>query len=201
MRNLLVGSLIFCAFVASGQNDKPLIDQLKLIEGDSIKIHVGQHKIDNVDFKVFYNTQKEEQKPTFYINGKFLGSSLFFDSKKIEKIEVKKVNIEVDGILYYGQIYITTTENCHPNFITLAAIEKEYLGKSEARCIIMIDSKIVKEEHTSVFIDKNYILKIEIEKVDAISPIQAIATEKIDFINIFTITEENIKKSEEIRIR
>jgi hypothetical protein len=201
MRKIFFVLLVFSTFVATCQNYKNPINQFNSTKADSDLIYIGQKKYNDGDLKVSYPVLNNDEKPAIFINGIFLGSSFFFDTKEIEKVDVKKEKIEVGGVVYFGQINITTTANYQPNFSTIVEIEKEYLGTSTARCLIMIDSKIIQDNRSSVFIDRNYILKILVEKVDATSRSQTVEPEKIDFIHILTKTEENVKKSEEIRIR
>jgi hypothetical protein len=60
----------------------------------------------------------------------------------------------------------------------------------------MIDNEIINGDYDKCIVDENYLLRISIEKVEN-------RKEKLHFnlIQILTKSEENIKKSKEIRIR
>jgi hypothetical protein len=60
----------------------------------------------------------------------------------------------------------------------------------------MIDNEIINGDYDKCLVDENYLLRISIEKIEN-------RKEKLHFnlIQILTKTEENIRKSKEIRIR
>jgi hypothetical protein len=60
----------------------------------------------------------------------------------------------------------------------------------------MIDNEIINGNYDKCIVDENYLLRISIEKIKN-------RKEKLHFnlIQILTMTEENIRKSKEIRIR
>jgi Rps23 Pro-64 3,4-dihydroxylase Tpa1-like proline 4-hydroxylase len=139
-----------------------------------------------------------QRKPAVYINGQFFNdvNLLTIDPKNIESINVEKQTIKVENIQYYGQINIKMKERFHPKLISLNDLKLKYTSLSNIPTIFMIGDQVISENYDKYFVDDNYILKIIVEKVEN-------KAENLEFnlIRLLPKTEENIRKSKEIRIR
>ena len=139
-----------------------------------------------------------ENKPAYYLNGQFVNETLLntLNPKIIESIRVKRQDIEVDGHQYYGQIFITTKRDYKPKLISLNDLKLKYTDLNNTSTIFMIDNKIINDDYDICIVDENYILQISMEKI-------VNNKEKLNFnlFRIMTKTDENIKKSKEIRLR
>ena len=114
----------------------------------------------------------------------------------IDNIRVEKQEIEVETQKYYGQIFINTKGDYRPILISLSDLKSKYINLKNTPTIFMIDNEIINGDYDKCIVDENYLLRISIEKVEN-------RKEKLHFnlIQILTKSEENIKKSKEIRIR
>ncbi len=141
--------------------------------------------------------QKTKQ-PAYFVNGYFFPSSSGILSRLNPK-HIKTTNIEhrdttINGVEYYGKIFITLEQKIKkPNFIHLTDLHTIYSEIKNTPTIYTVDDKLVKDIDNRL-IDKNYILDIEICKIES-------KTINTQVVNIITRTEENIKKRNEIRIR
>ena len=72
----------------------------------------------------------------------------------------------------------------------------KYTNIKDNSTIFKIDDEVINADYENNLVDENYILKIIVEKFEN-------KNEKlnVNFINLITKSEENIKKSKEIRIR
>jgi hypothetical protein len=148
--------------------------------------------------KVSYANSDTSESPAYYLNGQFVNETLMktLNPKVIEDITVKNQEIEVDSHKYYGQIFIKTYAAYTPKLISLNDLKSKYTNLKNAPAIFMIDYEIINGDYDKCIVDENYLLKISIEKIEN-------AKEKLRFslIHILTKTDENIKKSKEIRLR
>ncbi|MCR8668514.1 hypothetical protein NO995_12540 [Aestuariibaculum sp. M13] len=148
---------------------------------------------------VFYDFQNKETRPVaIYVNDKFVGEVLtmnFVPTKQIESIHVEKENYTINGIEYYGKIYIKTKAGYKPKFILLKDLKAKYLKLDSKPVIYQIDEDIVNVNDEKFIVNEKFILKIHVQKI---------FTKKyseINLVKIITKTPENIKKANEIKIR
>jgi hypothetical protein len=145
---------------------------------------------------VYKNVNKN--KPACFINGKLTDESVLrsLNPNETATITVEKENIEIDNVKYFGKIYIVTKSTYKPKLISLNNLKLKYTNLKENSTIFKIDDEIINAEYENFMVDKNYILKIIVEKFEN-------NNEKlnINFVNLITKSEENIKKSKEIIIR
>lgn len=99
-------------------------------------------------------------------------------------------------IQYYGQIYIKTKSEYNLKLITLTSLKEKYTNLENQPVVFMIDGNIVNGDYDKFVVDENYILQIIIDNIKN-------EKENIDLkiVKLLTKSEENIKKSNEIRIR
>nr|WP_315153193.1 hypothetical protein [uncultured Flavobacterium sp.] len=137
---------------------------------------------------------KGAKKTAYFLNGVLVNQSVtkFLDPNKIESVKVEKENIEIENTKYSGKVIIETKNNYKPNLISLNDLRLKYTTVPENAAIFQIDNEIVDSDYQTYLIDKNYILKIVVNKLE--SP-------DLTLIKVVSKSEENIKKSNEIIIR
>lgn len=137
---------------------------------------------------------KGGKKPACFLNGELVNQSIlnFLDPNKIENIKVEKENIEIGNTKYAGKIIIETKNNYKPNLISLNELRKKYTTAQENSVIFQINNEIIDSDYLTYVVDKNYILKITVNKLE--SP-------DLTLIKVISKSEEDIKKSNEIIIR
>lgn len=156
----------------------------------------GQNAIKDSTLRVVYtNTLNDNQKPAFFINGNFIVNP-FLDPKAIDSINVVKSEIQIDGIKYNGQIYITTKSAYSPKLISLTALKDKYTNLKNKPAAFMIDGNIINADYDKYVIDENYLLQLIVDNIENTKQNIHLA-----IIRLLTRSEENIRRSKEIRIR
>ena len=147
---------------------------------------------------VYKNEIKNDKKPAYFINGKLANESIirWINPNEIETVNVEKENIEIENVKYYGKLHIVTKSTYKPKFISLNNLKLKYSNIKENSIIVQIDDEIMNVDYDKYLVDENYILSIVVEKFEN-------QNEKLNlnFIKLVTKSEENMKKSKEIRIR
>jgi hypothetical protein len=145
--------------------------------------------------KVVYKIENEK-KPAFFLNGKITNESVLksIDPKSIVTVKVEKENIEIENVQYFGKVLIETSYK--PKLISLNDLKLKYTSLKENPTVFLIDNEVINADYKKYQVDENYILKIIVEKFEN-------QNEKLDvnFVYLLTKSEENIRKSKEIRIR
>lgn len=173
--------------------------QIKTEKVNGLKITNQVTVFDNdTIIKVIYKNEiKNDKKPAYFINGKLANESILrsINPNEIETVNIEKENIEIENIKYYGKLYIVTKSTYKPKFISLNNLKLKYTNIKDNSTIFKIDDEVINADYENNLVDENYILKIIVEKFEN-------KNEKlnINFINLITKSEENIKKSKEIII-
>ncbi|MDH7460133.1 hypothetical protein QEG73_02545 [Chitinophagaceae bacterium 26-R-25] len=147
--------------------------------------------------KVTYANKLKLETPTaYYLNGKFIGNSLpCINPNTIESITVLKADT-INGTRYDGKILIKTKASYVPKLITLNELKFKYTNPADKSVIFMIDGSIITADYDKYLVDENNVLQIIVDDIN--NPKEKIP---LELVKILTKTEENIKKSKEIRIR
>ncbi|WP_348825674.1 hypothetical protein [Flavobacterium aestuarii] len=137
---------------------------------------------------------KNAKKPAYFINGELVDPSAvkFLDPNKIDNVKVEKEDVKIDNINYSGKILIEMKNGYKPKLISLDELRKQYTTLEENSVIFQIDNEIVDGDCKKYVVDKNYILKITVNKLE---------NPNLSVIKVINKSEENIKKSNEIIIR
>ncbi len=147
---------------------------------------------------VYANKESNINKPAYFLNGKFVSETLLgtLNPNQIESINVVKDNIQIDNIQYSGQIHITTKSSYAPKLISLTHLKEKYTNLKNKSALFMIDGSIINANYDKYMVDENNLLTIIVDKIEN-------TQEKIDLglIKLLTRSDENIRKSKEIRIR
>jgi len=192
MKNTILIPILLLTINCLGQVNSEKIDELKSVKTETI-IET------DTAIKVVYNNKIENnRKPAYYINKKIVNESVLrtINPKEIESVNVEKGDFQIDNSKYVGKIIIETKDNYRPMLISLNSLKAKYIKPEEKPTIFKIDNAIVNADYDSFMIDEKFILKIIVEKFEN-------KEEKLNLllVNLITKTEENIKKSKEIRIR
>ncbi len=157
----------------------------------------------NVDndtlFKVFYKNEIDNKiKPAYFLNGKHISEKVFnaIAVHKIENLEVEGGSLEIENIKYVGKILVKTKAHDEPELISLNNLKLKHTNINDGFVIFQIDDKIINSDYNDFLVDENYILKIVVEK-----HVNEVENFRLKLINIYTKSEENIKKSKQIMIR
>ncbi len=174
--------------------------QIDKIEAKSVGISSQMEKaVSDTILQVSYqNSNSLRRSPALYINGKHVNESHMktIDPEQIERIHVVKEDIVIADKKYFGQLYIQMKKDYCPKIISLEDLKLKYTNLTNALCLFMIDTEFISGDYGKYVVDEKYILKIRIENiVNEEDSIQA------HIIRLVTKTEENIKKSNEIRLR
>ncbi|CAH0295553.1 hypothetical protein [Chryseobacterium sp. Bi04] len=134
----------------------------------------------------------------YFVNTKHY-NYLFFQSLDINKIgnvNIVNKNIAVDGKNYSGAMYMSTKNNYQPQAIDLKDIKSKYAKDQSLPCQYFFNGSLIQDLERNYSIDNNNILEVS-------SHIYENKEEnlKINIIEIFTKSEENIRKSKEIILR
>jgi len=148
--------------------------------------------------RVVYNKEKNNENiPAYFVNDFQINNSSikFIDPNSIENIFVENGVFESNGRKYNGKIYIKLKENIEFKPISISDLKTKYLNLPELSTIFMVDGSLVYDNLNDVIVNERNIYKIEVERLDSEN-----GKLKLNTVNIITRTENNIKKSEEIKI-
>ena len=149
--------------------------------------------------RVVYNKEKNNENiPAYFVNDFQINNSSikFIDPNSIEKLFVENGVFESNGRKYNGKIYIKLKENIEFKPISISDLKTKYLNLPELSTVFMVDGSIVYDNLNKVILNERNIYKIEVELLDNENE-----KLKLNTVNIITRTENNIKNSEEIKIR
>lgn len=189
MKKIFFIALILLSSTSFGQKLTKNVSGIKIISPDSIS------KNDPIIKVIYKNKVEDTKKIACFLNGKITSESILksINPNEIETVNVEKNNIEIENIKYYGSLYIVTKTTYKPKFISLNNLKLKYTNIKDNSTIFKIDDEIINVDYENNLVDENYILKIIVEKFEN-------KNEKlnVNFINLITKSEENIKKSKEI---
>ncbi len=131
-----------------------------------------------------------------YINGKHIKdfNLATIDPNNIDNIKVVKKEFTTEMKSYYGQINIFLKKGYSPKWISLTDLKEKYIKSCNIPTIFMLNNDFIKSDYSDFVIDEKYVQELEVEAIDN-------QIGNIQIVQIFTKTEENIKKENEILIR
>lgn len=191
MKSLFI--LVFTIWSASTFGQTPINKVSGLI------INSNDGILSDTSLKVVYaNKESHINKPAYFINGKLINETLLgtLNPTQIESINVVKDSIQIDDIRYYGQIHIKTKSSYTFKLISLTDLKNKYTNLKNKSVVFIIDGSIINADYDTYMVDENYLLTIIVDKIEN-------TKEKIDLglIKLLTKSDDNIKRSKEIRIR
>jgi len=190
MKNTFFISILLLSIYSFGQVKFEKVNELEITEN---KINIEKDTIIKIVYK---NEVENNKKPAFFVNEQLVNESIFksINPNQIENINVEKIDIEIENVKYYGKINIFTKSNYNPEFISLNNLKNKYIKTKTNEVIFKINDKIIHTDYDKYIVDEKNVLRLIVENYEKDNL-------KISFIHIVTKTEENIKKSKEIRIR
>ena len=124
----------------------------------------------------------------------------YIDPNDIESINVIKKNTTINGVLYYGQIYVTSKNPKKYDFISLDQVRSEFTKIKSNDVIYMINGTLIKNNIENLKLDRNYILSVEVTNSDAFYNLRK-SNIQFDIINILGKTKENLDNKNKILLR
>lgn len=146
----------------------------------------------------FGNLSDKSDLPAVFIDGKQVSfiELLSINSKFIETYSVEKKTKTIESKEYKEQLYFKTKNNYQPRRTSLKDIRKKYAKDQDLPCFYFMDGRLVKIDDVDIFLDENNILEITCHLYENIKE-----NLNLNIIEIFTRSEENLKRANEINIR
>ncbi len=191
MKTLLIFAFAILSTNSFGQNPND--------KSTGLIINSNKESERDTSLKVVYtNKESNMKKLAYFLNDKFVSETLLgtLNPGQIESIDVVRDNIQIDSVQYYGQVHIKTKSSCILKLISLTDLKDKYTNLKNKPVVFMIDGNIVNADYDKYIVDESYLLTIIVDKIEN-------TKEKIDLglIKLLTKSDENIKKSKEIKIR
>lgn len=153
---------------------------------------------DTIPILEFKKPEKFKRIPLYYIDSVLNNRSILktLSVKFIEDISLDHNETKIDGVKYYGHIFIKTKKQYKPRLISLTDLKQKYTKAKNLSTIFMLNDELIKEKYSNFLVDEKFILKIIVEVIE-------IKEEKlkVQVIRLLTRTPENAKKANEIFIK
>jgi hypothetical protein len=192
MKKAFFMAIILFSINSFGQINTEKVNGLKITNQDTVSEN-------NTIIEVVYKSKIEgKKKPAYFINGKLANESILkrINPNEIVNVKIEKENFEIDNVKYFGKMLIETKDNYKSKFISLNNLKLKHTNIKENSIIFQIDDEIINADYDKYLVDENYILRVVVEKFENQN-----GKLNLNFIKLITKSEENIKKSKEIRIR
>ncbi|MEC3880080.1 hypothetical protein [Parapedobacter sp. 10938] len=134
----------------------------------------------------------------FMVNGSFLPNLAVqtIVPSGIKGLHIAKNDTVVNGHTYRGTLWITLHDDYAPVFVSLTELKQKYTELKPGPTVFMIDNQLINGNYDQLMVNEKYILKIEVKRLT-----DAEGHEDVNVVKLVTRSEENIRKSKEIRIR
>jgi hypothetical protein len=151
---------------------------------------------------LFFGQNNKTEEPAMFIDSVLVGtiSMEYIDPNDIESINVIKKNTTINGVLYYGQIYITSKNPKKYDFISLDQVKSEFTKIKSKNVIYMINGALIKTNTETLKLDRNYILSVEVTNSDEFFNLRK-SDIQFGIINILGKTKENLDNKNKILLR
>ena len=150
---------------------------------------------------LFFGQSKNEQ-PAMFLDSVFVANNTleYMEPSEIKTINVIKKNTTINGVQYYGQIYITSRNPKKYDFISLEQVKSEFTKIKSNDVIYMINGALIKNNIETLKLDRNYILSVEVTNSDTFYNLRK-SNIQFDIINILGKTKENFDNKNKILLR
>jgi hypothetical protein len=151
---------------------------------------------------LFFGQNNKTEEPAIFIDSLLVATNTieYINPNDIESINVIKKNTTIDGVLYYGQMYITSKNPKKYDFLSLEQIKSEFTKIKSKDVIYMINGTLIKTNIETLKLDRNYILSVEVTNSDAFYNLRK-SNVQFDIINILGKTKENLDNKNKILLR
>ncbi len=154
---------------------------------------------DTIPIVVYLEETSKNKNILWYLNGQVVDGQVLsvIDPNNIEELKVEKEEIEANGMLYKGAVYVKTKENYELKLISLNALKAEYLTIPDSiSTLFMLNGSVVSMDYDQFLVDHDYILKIEVQFMT--NPREDL---DLAIVQLTTRTKENLEEANTIRIR
>jgi len=202
MKLLACVVIAFCTLSAFGQENQDKEEKVVVVKkvGEKSTNALGDYYAANLDKPLWVSdadTVGPLGKSAFFLNGKFIPQTAYVavNEYAIDSIRGDNREVIIDGMKYMGRMQIFMKPDYTPANISLSALRvKHTLPGSPS--IFYINNTLIKGDYDNFLVDENYILKIEVQKLD-----DAKENLHVNVIRVLTKTKENLSKAYPIRIR
>jgi hypothetical protein len=151
---------------------------------------------------LFFGQNNKSEEPAVFIDLNLVPSNTieYIDPNEIESINVVKKDTTINGVLYHGQINITSKNPKKYDFISLEQIKSEFTKIKSNDVIYMVNGTFIKDNIATFKLDRNYILEVEVTNSEAFYNLRKSDT-KFDIINILGKTKENLENKNKTLLR
>lgn len=151
---------------------------------------------------LFFGQNNKTEELAMFLDSTLVASATmeYVDPNEIESVNVTKKDTTINGVIYRGQIYITSKIPKKHDFISLEQIKSEFTKIKSNDVIYMVNGAFIKDNIETFKLDRNYILKIEVTNSEEFYNLRKSDT-KFDIINILGKTKENLENKNKILIR
>ena len=151
---------------------------------------------------IFFGQNDKIEEPAMFFDSNLLSknSMEYIDPNKIESINVIKKDTTINGVLYRGQINITSKNPKKYDFISLDQIKSEFTKIKSNDVIYMVNRAFITDNIETFKLDRNYILEVEVTNSEEFYNLRN-SNAKFDIINILGKTKENLENKNKILLR
>nr|WP_315177700.1 hypothetical protein [uncultured Flavobacterium sp.] len=151
---------------------------------------------------LFFGQSNKTEEPAMFFDSNLvsINSMEYIEPNEIESINVIKKDTIINGVLYRGQINITSKNPKKYDFISLEQIKSEFTKIKSNDVIYMVNGAFIKDNIETFKLDRNYILEVEITNSEEFYNLRKGDT-KFDIINILGKTKENLENKNKVLLR
>ncbi|MFV8271054.1 hypothetical protein ACNQGP_14125 [Flavobacterium sp. GT2N3] len=151
---------------------------------------------------LFFGQTNKTEEPAMFLDSTLVASTTMrhIDPNAFESLNVIKKDTTINGVIYRGQIYITSKDPKKYDFISLEQIKSEFTKIKSNDVIYMVNGAFIKDNIATFKLDRNYILEVEVTNSEAFYNLRKSDT-KFDIINILGKTKENLDAKNKTLLR
>lgn len=151
---------------------------------------------------LFFGQNSNTETPAIFLDSTLIATKMieYIEPNEIESVNVIKRDTTINGVLYRGQIHITSKNPKRYDFISLDQIKSELTKIKSNDVIYMVNGEFIKENIETFKLDRNYILKVEVTNSETFYNLRKSDT-KFDIINILGKTKENLENKNKNSLR
>jgi galactitol-specific phosphotransferase system IIB component len=151
---------------------------------------------------IFFGQNDKIEEPAMFFDSNLLSTNSmeYIDPNKIESINIIKKDTTINGVLYRGQINITSKNPKKYDFISLEQIKSEFTKIKSNDVIYMVNRAFITDNIETFKLDRNYILEVEVTNSEEFYNLRK-SNAKFDIINILGKTKENLENKNKILLR
>lgn len=151
---------------------------------------------------LFFGQNNKTKEPAVFVDLNLVTRTAieYINQNEIKSVNVIKKDTTINGVLYHGQLYITSKNPKKYDFISLEQIKSEFTKIKSNDVIYMVNRAFITDNIETFKLDRNYILEVEVTNSEEFYNLRKSDT-KFDIINILGKTKENLENKNKILIR